>query len=249
MKSTTAIEVHHRFELPVATQGVRPAGLSVGDTVWALLPYPSDPKKFRLTLGTLVAADDGGATVENSGSITGPIPWSIVRPRTRAEVKAGQAVLAAGAAGVFVGRVATAGDPVEVHRVWRLESRLDRVAPTDLFVQNGTREFGQVVFFQDRGIWNQGLWILGEERHAWVVQSLGGAVLRISSVETHPWNPAFVPVLGQEVEACRSAAAVLQRATIYKAPAHGLFYEIRLSTGATRQRVPFWEILPQGSVL
>ncbi|MBU1068010.1 hypothetical protein KJ975_00440 [Myxococcota bacterium] len=255
-KSATAIDVHHRFEVPVATQGVRPAGVAVGDTVWALLPYPADPKKFRLTLGTLVAADDGGATVENSGSITGPIPWSIIHPRTKADVKAGQAVLAAGAAGVFVGRVsgdvgrvATAGDPVEVQRVWRLESRLDRVSPTDLIVQNGTREFGQIVFFQDRGIWNQGVWILGEQRHAWVVQSLGGAVLRISSVETHPWDPAFVPVLGQEVLACRSAAAALQRATIHLAPAHGLFYEVRLSTGAIRNRVPFWEILPPGSML
>ncbi len=243
------IAVHHRFEVPVATPGVRPAGVSVGDTVWALLPYPADPKKFRLTLGTVVAADDGGATVENSGSITGPIPWSIIHPRTKADVKPGQAVIAAGAAGVYVGRVAGSGDPVEVDRVWRLESRRERVAPTDLIVQEGTRAFGQIVFFQDRGVWNQGLWILGEQRHAWVVQSLGGPVLRVSSAETHPWNPAFVPTLGQEVEACRSAATVLSRGTIYKAPAHGLFFEVRLPSGAIRNRVPFWEILPQGSVL
>ena len=251
-----SIDIHHVFDLPIITRGVRPAGVSVNDTVWALLPYPSDPRKFRLALGTLVAVDDAGATIENSGSITGSIPWSVVRVRSRAAVKPGQAVLAAGAAGLFAGRVAAtdkvaslSGEQVEVDRLWRLEVRRDPVPAADLLVQDGTRDYGRIVFFQDRGMWQQGIWIISEERHAWVVQGLGGAVIRVSSVETQPWKPDFIPVQGQEVEACRSGASQLVRATIFKAPAHGLFFEIRLSSGAIRTRVPFWEILPQGSVL
>ncbi len=249
-QSANPLDIHHTFDLPITSRGVRPAGVSVGDTVWALLPYPSDPRKFRLALGMILAADAAGATVENSGSITGGIPWSVIRPRAKVAPKPGQAVLAAGTAGLFAGRVAAvSGEQVEIDRVWRMEVRRDTVPATDLFVQDGAREYGRIVFFQDRGTWSQGLWILSEDRHAWLAHGLGGVVLRVSSVETQPWRPDFTPVEGQEVEACRSGASALVRATIFKAPAHGLFFEIRLASGAIRNRVPFWELLPSGSVL
>jgi len=250
-----AIAIHHRFDLPIATRGVRPAGLSVGDPVWALLPYPSEPKKYRLTQGTLVAADDAGATVENSGSITGAIPWSVIRALVRADVKPGQAVLAGGPSGLFAGRIAAtdaagpSGDPVAIHRIWRHDTRRDPTSRLNLLVQTGVRDYGQIVFFQDRGAWHQGVWLLSEDRHAWVVQGLGGVVLRVSEVETHPWNPTFVPTQGQKVEACRSGASMLQRAVVHRALPHGLFFEIQLPNGAVRTHVPFWEILPAGSVL
>lgn len=244
------VPVHHTFDVPFETQGARPADLTAGAPVWALLPYPSEPRKYRLTPGTLVAAADGGATVENSGTVTGAIPWSAVHPRSKAAVADGQAVLAAGAAGVFGGRVLQSdAGRVTVERIWRSGSRREEVPATDLIVQTGTRGFGQIVFFQDRGAWHQGVWILAENRHAWVVSGLGGAVIRVSEAETQPWNPAFHPTLGQEVEACRSGASLLVRATIHAAPAHGLFFEIRLSSGATRTNVPFWELLPAGTIL
>ena len=241
---------HHRFELPLETRGERPAGLENGAPVWALLPFPSEPKQFRLAAGRLVAADASGATVENSGSVTVAVPWSVVHPRVKTAATAGQAVLAAGAASVFVARVASPGqDRVGVERIWRLESRREEVPATDLVVQTGERAFGQIVFYQDRGIWHQGIWILGEARHAWVVSGLGGPVLRVSEAETQPWNPTFRPTQGQEVEACRSGAAMLVRATVHAVAPHGLSFDIRLGNGAIRPRVPFWELLPAGTVL
>jgi hypothetical protein len=244
------VSIHHRFSVPFESRGARPADLAAGAPVWALLPYPAEPKKYRLTPGTLVAADDAGATVENSGTVTGAIPWSAVRPRSKVSVSAGQAVLAAGAAGVFGARVLEDGEArIPVERIWRSGSRREEVPAADLIVQTGTRGFGQIVFFHDRGIWHQGIWIHDENRHAWIVSGLGGAVIRVSEAETQPWNPAFRATLGQEVEACRSGASMLVRATIHAAPDHGLFFEIRLSSGATRTNVPFWEILPAGTIL
>ncbi len=242
---------HHRFELPVETLGARPSGLATGASVWALMPYPAEPKKYRLAAATVVAVDDSGATVENSGSVTAAIPWSTILPRVRTlTVAAGQTVVAAGAASVFVARVVDPGpDRVRVERIWRLESRREELPAADLIVQTGERAFGQIVYYQDRGTWNQGIWILGEARHAWILSGLGGPVHRVSSAETQPWNPAFRPAPGQEVEACRSGAATLVRATIHAVAPHGLAFDVRLGNGAVRTRVPFWELLPAGTVL
>jgi hypothetical protein len=242
--------IHHTFDVPFETRGSPPPDLTAGDPVWALLPYPAEPRKYRLAPGTLVSADAAGAVVENSGTVTGAVPWSAVLPRTKAAVVSGQAVLAAGAAGVFVARALEGGaDRVPVERIWRSESRREEVPAADLIVQEGGRGFGQIVFFQDRGSWHQGVWIHGEARHAWVVSGLGGAVLRVSEAETQPWNPAFRPTVGLEVEACRSGASMLVRATIHATAEHGLLHEVRLSSGAIRTHVPFWELLPAGTVL
>lgn len=244
------VEFHHTFGVPFESPGVRPADVVVGAPVWALLPYPTDQRRYRLAAGTLVAADDSRAIVENSGSNTGAVPWSAIRPRTKAEVTGGQAVLAAGTTGVFCARVISVdADRAQVERIWRSGSRREEVPSADLIPQTGTRGFGQIIFYHDRGMWHQGVWVHAENRHAWIVGSLGGTVIRVSESETQPWSPTFRPTVGQEVEACRSSASMLVRATIHAAHEHGLFYEIRLSSGATRTSVPFWELLPAGTVL
>ncbi len=244
------LAVHNRMDIPVATRPAAPPGLSVGADVWALLPYPSYPGRYRLTPGRVLGMNRSEAVVENGGVRTAGIPYSLIYPRQKSLVKKGNFVVAAGKAGVYAAKVGElSGDSLKVSRIWRDSVREETVPVTDVIVQQGTREPGQIVFYHDQGFWNQGLLLLLEERHAWVLESFGGAVLRVGETETHPWNPGFSPVLGQEVEACRGASSHLVRGIVAASGPGGLFFDVRLSNGSIRQRVPVWEMLPTGTLL
>ena len=242
--------VHHTFRIPVETLGERHPDLSRGDAVWALLPYPGEPQKYRLAHGELLDWNDQGAIVENSGTRTGSIPWTLVHPMKPVDTKPGAPVLVAGSAGVYMARVVEVSPTdVKIRRIWRDSTRTETVSSRDLIVQTPARGFGQVVFYNYRNRWNQGLMLLEENRHIWVTESLGGIVIQVGAVNTVSWNPDFVPQLEQDVEACRSGSSNLNRATIQQVHEDGLFYSVRLSNLSIRQHVPFWEILPAGLVL
>ncbi len=244
------LAAHNRLDIPVATRPAASPDLSVGADVWALLPYPSHPGRYRLAPGRVVEMDRNEAMVENEGVRTAGIPYSLTYVRRKSPVNTGDFVIAAGKAGVYAAKVGgLAADSLKVRRIWRDSVREETVPAADVIVQRGTREPGQIVFYHDQGFWNQGLLLLLEERHAWVLESFGGAVLRVGETETHPWNPGFAPALEQEVEACRGASSHLVRGTVASSGPGGLFHDVRLSNGSIRQRVPVWEMLPAGTLL
>lgn len=248
MEPTNA--VHGRLDLPVHARPARPENLAPGDPVWAVLPYPSHPQRYRLAPARVVRADPQEAVVENEKIRTGGVPYSLILARRESGVKPGDFVIAAGKIGVYAGRVQSRqGQSVVLERIWRDKIRTETLPSCDAIVQKGLREPGQIVFYQDQGLWNQGLLLALEERHAWVLESFGGAVLRVGEVEIQPWNPAFSPHAGQEVEACRGSSSHLVKAVITEIHPSGLLGTIRLSNGSSRERVPVWEMLPAGTVL
>lgn len=238
------------FPIPIVDRGKQVPGMVTGTMVWTVLSYPKQPHSFRIARGRLVAANEDGATVENTGMIFSGIPWNLVKPVKKASPQMGMTVLATGPTSVFMGKVQEIqGDTLQLRRIWRDGSRIESTGVDAVIVQNRTKEFGQVVFYNKRGYWNQGIALFGEERHIWIIEGLGGAVVRVAAAETNTWNPDFSPEKDGEVEACRGGAAMLVHARVRNVHEEGLFFDVVLDGGQVRYRVPFWEILPPGTVL
>lgn len=248
--ANTLPSVHNRFDLPIHSRPAPPNNLVPGMEVWALLPYPSFPQRYRLALGHLVHMNSHDAVVENQNMYTGSIPYSLIFVPQNSEAKPGDFVVAAGSTGVYGGKVhSIQGRHLKVLRIWRGATRVETLPTQHVIVQKGTREPGQIIFYQDKGHWNQGLLLLIEERHAWVVESFGGNITRVGEVEIEPWRPTFLPQMDQEIEVCRGSASHLVTGVVLSSFAEGLLYDVRFSNGSSRKNVPIWEILPLGTIL
>lgn len=248
--ANTLPSVHNRFDLPIHSRPAPPNNLVPDMEVWALLPYPSSPQRYRLALGHIIHMNPHDAVVSNQNMYTGSIPYSLIFVPQDAGAKPGDFVVAAGPTGAYGGKVhSRQGRHLKVSRIWRGATRVETLLAQHVIVQKGTREPGQIIFYQDKGHWNQGLLLLIEERHAWVVESFGGNITRVGEVEIEPWRPTFLPQIGQEIEVCRGSASNLVAAVVLSSFAEGLLYDVRFSNGSSRKNVPIWEILPSGTIL